>query len=73
MESESKVSRSIRPRQARLLLGGISNTTLWRWVRERPDFPRPTRLGPRTTVFQLDDLLAFRNRQSEGTAEVASS
>lgn len=58
-------SRSVRPPQARALLGNIGNTTLWRWVKERPDFPRPLKLGPRVTVFKLDDLLAWRDKQAE--------
>lgn len=59
----NKVSRSVRPPQARALLGNIGNTTLWRWVKERPDFPRPFKLGPRVTVFKLDELVAWRDKQ----------
>ena len=61
-----KVSRSVRPPQARALLGNIGNTTLWRWVKERPDFPRPLKLGPRVTVFNLDELIAWRDKQKAG-------
>ena len=57
-------SRSVRPPQARALLGNIGNTTLWRWVKERPDFPRPMKLGPRVTVFKLDELVAWRDAQA---------
>lgn len=60
-----KVSRSVRPPQARIILGGIGNTTLWRWVKERPDFPRPLKIGPRVTVFKLDELIAWRDKQAE--------
>ena len=44
-------------------MGDIGNTTLWRWVKERPDFPRPIKLGPRVTVFSVDELIAWRARQ----------
>ncbi|MEJ8846382.1 helix-turn-helix transcriptional regulator [Variovorax rhizosphaerae] len=66
MEQEmAKVSSSLRPPQVRAFLGGIGNTTLWRWVNERPDFPRPIKLGPRVTVFRLDELIAWRDKQAE--------
>ncbi|VTU28409.1 helix-turn-helix transcriptional regulator [Variovorax sp. PBL-E5] len=58
-------TRSVRPPQARALLGNIGNTTLWRWVKERPDFPRPVKIGPRVTVFRLDELIAWRDKQGE--------
>lgn len=61
---ENTTSRMVRPIQARALLGDIGNTTLWRWVRERPDFPRPTRLSQRITAFKLDDLIAWRDAQA---------
>lgn len=64
----TKVSRSVRPPQARALLGNIGNTTLWRWVKERPDFPRPLKLGPRVTVFKLDELIAWRDQQGAAIA-----
>lgn len=55
----------IRPPQARALLGNIGNTTLWRWVNERPDFPRPTKLSQKVTVFKLDELIAWRDAQGK--------
>lgn len=58
-------TRMIRAAQTRALLGNISNTTLWRWVRERPDFPRPTKLSAKVTVFKLSELVAWRDKQSE--------
>ena len=59
-----RISRSVRPRQARSLLGNISNTTLWRWVRENDEFPRPIKLSCRVTVFRLDELMAWRDKQA---------
>lgn len=58
-------TRMIRAAQARALLGNIANTTLLRWVRDRPDFPRPTKLSSKVTVFKLDELIAWREKQTE--------
>lgn len=55
---------TVRPPQARAMLGNIGNTTLWRWVNERPDFPRPVKLSSRVTVFKVDELLAWRDKQA---------
>lgn len=62
---EKQVSRSIRSPQARALLGDIGNTTLWRWAKERADFPKPIKLGPKVTVWPLDELIAWRDKQAE--------
>jgi len=62
---EKKLTRVLRPPQTCAFLGGISNTTLWRWIRDRPDFPRPTKLGPKVTVFRLDELIAWRDKQRD--------
>ena len=38
----------------------ISKSTLWRWVQELPGFPKPIKIGPRVTLFDLtaiDELL----------------
>jgi prophage regulatory protein len=55
----------VRPPQARAILGNIGNTTLWRWVKENPDFPRPIRLSPHVTVWDLDELITYRDRCKE--------
>lgn len=34
----------------------ISRNTVWRWVRERPDMPRPFKLTPGCTRWRLADL-----------------
>jgi len=31
---------------------GVCKTTLWRWAK-RPDFPKPARLGPKITLFEI--------------------
>lgn len=55
---------SLRPRQAAEFLG-IGESTFWRWAKERPDFPRPIKLSPRTTVYPLDQLTAWRDAQAQ--------
>ena len=52
--------QTVRPIEAASLLG-IGLATLWRWVRERKDFPRPRRLSSRCTVFDAPELLAWRD------------
>jgi len=60
--------RSLRPGQAAKFLS-VSPSTLWGWVKTRPDFPRPIKLGPNTTVFIEGELIAYRKslrvRQSD--------
>ena len=56
-------SKSYRPKQAAEFLG-IGVATLWRWIKERPDFPRPIRLSARCTVIDGDQLVAWRDAQA---------
>jgi prophage regulatory protein len=56
------VNKSYRPNQAAEFLG-IGRATLWRWVKERHDFPRPIRLSARCTVIPGDKLIAWRDAQ----------
>lgn len=55
---------SLRPRQAAEFLG-IGESTFWRWSKQRSDFPKPIRLGVRTTVYPLDQLTAWRDAQAK--------
>lgn len=59
--------KSIRPKQAAKYLG-IALSTYWRWVKERPDFPKPIRLSARCTVADLGDLIAWRDSQGGKSA-----
>lgn len=52
--------QSIRPKEAASLLG-IGLATLYRWQVERPDMPRARKLGPRTTVYDRGELIAWRD------------
>jgi prophage regulatory protein len=45
----------------------VSPATIWRWVAEGK-FPRPFKLGPNTTVWDLDQVEAFLAQQSAGRA-----
>jgi predicted DNA-binding transcriptional regulator AlpA len=38
---------------------GISETSLWCWVKEDESFPRPVRRGERFTRFKLSDARAY--------------
>jgi prophage regulatory protein len=58
---------SLRARQAAEFLG-IGESTFWRWAKARDDFPKPIKLGPRTTVFPLDKLTAWRDAQGTKAA-----
>lgn len=53
---------SVRPKPAAELLG-IGVATLWRWSRERADFPKPCRLSNRCTVFDRAELVSWRDAQ----------
>lgn len=55
--------RSLRPKSAAATLG-ISVATLWRWSRERADFPKGIRLSARCTVFNEESLLCWRDSQA---------
>jgi prophage regulatory protein len=56
--------RAARPKHAAEILG-VGVSTVWRWVKERHDFPQPRRLSARCTVFDLDALVEWRNAQGK--------
>lgn len=58
-------TQSARPKAAADLLG-IGTSTIWRWVRERPSFPKPRKLSSRCTVFDVAELVAWRDAQMGG-------
>lgn len=43
----------------------VSPATVWRWV-QRGTFPKPFKLGARTTVWDYDEIRAYLARQ-QGT------
>lgn len=54
--------QSARPKEAANLLG-VGVSTFWRWAKERNDFPKPRKLSNRCTVFDMQELLAWRDAQ----------
>ena len=54
--------KSARPKDAANLLG-VGVSTFWRWAKERQDFPKPRKLSSRCTVFDTEELLAWRDAQ----------
>ena len=59
------MNKSLRPKHAAEFLG-IGRATLWRWSKERADFPKPRRFSARCTIFDMDELAAWRNAQPIG-------
>lgn len=56
----TRINPSIRPKEAAEYLG-IGISTLWRWVKNRDDFPMPRKLSPRCTVFSTEELMNWRD------------
>lgn len=54
--------QSLRPKQCAEFLG-VGIATFWRWVATRHDMPRGRRLSARCTVFDADELKAWRDAQ----------
>jgi len=57
---QTQASKSLRPKQAAEFLG-IGLSTIWKWVKDKPDFPRPINLTPRVTAFDEAELVAWRD------------
>lgn len=45
----------------------VSESTIWRWTTEGK-FPKPIRLGTKTTVWDLDEVETFIAKQRAATA-----
>ena len=58
------VQQLITARQARELLGGVSEMTLWRWSRAHTDFPKPYRIG-RRKFYDEHELQQWLEQQRE--------
>ena len=55
-----QINSSIRPKAAAEFLG-IGVSTLWRWSKDRSDFPKARKLSPRCTVFDVSELQNWRD------------
>lgn len=43
----------------------VGIATIWRWSREREDFPKPVKLGNNCTRWNLDSIEAWEAKQQE--------
>lgn len=57
------MNKSLRPKLAAEYLG-IGRATLWRWSKERADFPKTRHLSARCVVFDAAELAAWRDAQT---------
>lgn len=55
--------KSARPKDAASLLG-VGVSTFWRWAKERQDFPKARKLSRSCTVFDVQELMAWRDAQA---------
>lgn len=45
----------------------VSGSTIWKWASDpKSGFPKPYKLGPNTTVWELEKLLAFEASRRAG-------
>lgn len=49
---------ALRAKEAAAYLG-IGISTLWRFAKEKPDFPKPRKIAPRCTAWMRADLDKF--------------
>lgn len=43
---------------------GVSRTTLWRWCKSDPSFPKPVALSPGCSRWRIDDLEKWEQAKS---------
>ena len=58
---------SVRAKSAAKTLG-VGESTFWR-LAQRPDFPKARRIGTRITIWDLGELLAWRDAQAANKAD----
>lgn len=58
------VSRFVRDKEASRYFQ-IGRSTLWLWVKTRPGFPQPHKMGERVTLFDLNEIEDFLRSQSK--------
>lgn len=49
----------------------IGATTLWRWV-NAGTFPKPIKLSERVTVWHVEDVRAWMDQRTAGSAQAAA-
>jgi predicted DNA-binding transcriptional regulator AlpA len=58
----------------RVRYGGISDVTIWRWVRDpRVNFPAPIKANGRHRLWKLADLEAWEASRAEGGANASAA
>lgn len=62
MAPDHPTRAAIRAKEAASYLG-IGVSSLWRKAKIDPTFPKPIKLGERTTVWRLSDLDTWLNEQ----------
>jgi prophage regulatory protein len=66
MDMQTQPSTSARAKRAAQILD-IGESTFWRYS-QRPDFPKPRKLSVRVTVWDVPELLAWRDAQANKAA-----
>lgn len=46
---------------------GIHRSTLWRWVKEKPSFPRPLKITEGVTLWSIEEVQAWLQQQGGAT------
>jgi len=46
---------------------GVHRTTIWRWVKTDPAFPKPVALSPGCTRWKLSEIEVWEQRRAETT------
>lgn len=75
ISKRASLPTSIRADLAASILG-VSTATFWRWYKVRPDMPRAFKPSIRCTVWDRDELIAWRDAQRtqmETSAKVATN
>jgi predicted DNA-binding transcriptional regulator AlpA len=67
MQNSPADPQYLRPRHAARYFG-IGVSTLWLWLKTRPDMPRAIRAGPRTTLIDVPATAAYLKAASEKKA-----
>ncbi len=61
--NSSNEPKYIRPKEVRVMLGGISAATLWRYTTQTDDFPKPIKLtkNGRAVAYNAKELEDYLN------------
>lgn len=43
---------------------GVHRTTLWRWAKNDPSFPKPVKLGPQVSRWKLSEIEAWEKARA---------